>query len=96
MACYDEIVGIAGTHGKLVEANGHVVQLGLRAVEACANHPAAGAALLYIALAESGREREPTIVEGIVEVEVERILRNLSLVYVYAFSVSSLISVICL
>ena len=66
--CY-QIVGIAGTHGKLVESYGHVAQLRLRTVEACANHPASCAALLYIALTEGGREGEPTIVEGIVEVD---------------------------
>ena len=56
MAVYYEVVGISSANGKLIETDGHAFHLRFRPVEARPNHPAAGAALLHIALAEGGRE----------------------------------------
>ena len=82
MGARHQVVAVARAHGKLVEADGGVAQCGLRTVETGAHHPTAGAAPLYVALAEGGGEREPAVVEGVVEIEVERFLRHLSAVYV--------------
>ena len=86
-ACH-EVVGVASAYGHLVETDGHRPNHGigvvglharLRPVEAGAEHPAAGTMPLDVALAEGGGEGEAAVVEGIVEIEVEGILRHLSL-----------------
>ena len=56
------------------------VNVGLLPVKAHANHHSTCAALLDIALAESRRKGESSVVEGIVGIEVDGSLAHLSLV----------------
>ena len=88
-----KVKGIAGAYSPFVEADGEVLGGGLRPVEACTDHPAAGAALLYVALAEGSREGELARVEGIIEVDIDGVLRYLSFGDVYAFHAVVLMSV---
>ncbi len=88
MLAHDKVVAISTADGKLVQTDGYRTNgcillvgshLGLRAIETCSHHPTACALPLDVALGKGGREGELAIVEGVVEVEVESLLRNQAL-----------------
>ena len=66
MGGWNKVISIACTERQLVKTDGHPLHLRLGTVKTGANHPTSGTSLLNVALAESCREGELAIVEGIV------------------------------
>lgn|SRR5574344_1938161 len=78
MRRWNEIISISCSKCELVKTNGHTLHFRLGPIKTGTYHPTAGTPLLYITLAESCREGEFTIIEGIIKIEIERLLGNFS------------------
>ena len=74
MGGWDKIISIPCTERQLIKTDGHTLHLRLGAVKTGTYHPTSGASFLYIALAEGSRKGELTIIEGIIEIEIQSLL----------------------
>lgn len=96
MGGWNKVISIACTERQLVKTDGHPLHLRLGTVETGANHPTSGTSLLNVALAEGCREGELAIVEGIIEIEIQCLLRNFSLMNIYLATSHFLMTMECL
>ena len=83
MGGWNKVISIACTERQLVKADGHPLYLRLGTIKTGAYHPTSGTSLLNVALAEGCREGELAIVEGIIEIEIQCLLRDFSLMDIY-------------
>lgn len=96
MGGWNEIISIACTERQLVKADGHSLHLRLGTVKTSAYHPTSGTSLLYVALAEGCRKGEFAVVEGIIEIEIQSLLRDFSLMDIYLVGTHVLMTMECL
>ena len=96
MRRWNEIISIACTECQLVKADSHSLHLRLGTVKTGANHPTSGTSLLNVALAEGCREGEFAVVEGIIEIEIQCLLRDFSLMDIYLATSHFLMTMECL
>lgn len=96
MRRWNEIISIACTECQLVKADSHSLHLRLGTVKTGANHPTSGTSLLNVALAEGCREGEFAVVEGIIEIEIQSLLRDFSLMDIYLATSHFLMTMECL
>ena len=83
MGGWNKVISIACTERQLVKTDGHPLYLRLGTIKTGANHPTSGTSLLNVALAEGCREGELAIVESIIEIEIQCLLRDFSLMDIY-------------
>src|SRR5574344_2008023 len=96
MRGWNKVISIACTERQLVKADDHSLHLRLGAVKTGTYHPTSGASFLYIALAEGSRKGELTIIESIIEIEIQSLLRYITLMDINLAVTHFLVTMECL
>ena len=96
MGGWNKVISIACTERQLVKTDGHPLHLRLGTIKTGANHPTSGTSLLNVALAEGSRKGEFTIIESIIEIEIQSLLRYITLMDINLVGTHFLVTMECL
>ena len=96
MGGWDKIISIPCTERQLIKTDDHSLHLRLGAVKTGTYHPTSGASFLYVALAEGCRKGELAINEGIIEIEIQSLLRDITLMHINLAGTHFLMTMECL